>query len=911
MTSAEIRKSFLDFFAQKQHCIVPSASLLPQSPGLLFTNAGMNQFVPYFLGTEAIPYTPARAADTQKCIRAGGKHNDLDDVGYDTYHHTFFEMLGNWSFGNYFKKEAIEWAWELLVDVWGVPADRLYATVYAPGPEDPSCFDQEAYDHWKILFEKKGLDPQRHIIPGDVKDNFWMMGETGPCGPCSELHVDLTPNGDSAGRLVNQDSDLCIEIWNLVFIQYNAEADGSFIDLPAKHVDTGMGFERVCSLIQNTRGFTDFSQKPTNYSSDVFCKIFSRLEALSELRYHDIYPHTASTASDSDKTRLEQAIAFRVIADHIRTLSFSIADGILPGNTGRNYVLRRILRRAVKYGRALGFAGQSAFLPALVDTVVEQFSEVFPELTQNAKRIKTVLSEEEASFNKTLDRGLQLFESVPKSGNAFPPEEAFKLYDTYGFPIDLTALLCREGGYTLDEAAVEDYLEAARERSRGAQKKSQVKALELKTEAVTQFIGFDQPHCNAKIVEVHQQGNQLLVITDQTVFFTEMGGQAGDIGKLLINGKEFTVDKVITVGTATAHCIDASVPGDWPIGSIVTLKINTDRRKAIEMNHSATHLLHWALHKVVSPATSQQGSSVTTERLRFDFNASALSAQQIDEVEAKVNSCIHNKDTINWAEHPYSEIRHRPDIMQFFGDKYGETVRVVQIGGHNDSLNGYSMELCGGTHVRNTAEIELFKIKSESAIAAGVRRIEALCGQAAKDYLEAEKSKELAARKIALEKLSKINQALIELEAERYSVPEDANAAKIKDCVINADKALKKVQASRASQFAKTLLSEQNLSRSIALATEGPAALINELINHLKQQNYQQHACCIVDDGHQLLIAAYSGNSTEHHAGQTVQALTKAFAGKGGGKANFARGSIPDRKLKDAVLDAANKLIIK
>lgn len=911
MTSAEIRKSFLDFFAQKQHSIVPSASLLPQSPGLLFTNAGMNQFVPYFLGTEAIPYTPARAADTQKCIRAGGKHNDLDDVGYDTYHHTFFEMLGNWSFGNYFKKEAIEWAWELLVEVWGVPANRLYATVYAPGPEDPSCFDQEAYDHWKILFEKKGLDPKRHIIPGDVKDNFWMMGETGPCGPCSELHVDLTPNGDSEGRLVNQDSDLCIEIWNLVFIQYNAEADGSFIDLPAKHVDTGMGFERVCSLIQNTRGFTDFSQKPTNYSSDVFRKIFSRLEALSELTYHDIYPHTASTASGSDKTRLEQAIAFRVIADHIRTLSFSIADGILPGNTGRNYVLRRILRRAVKYGRALGFAGKTAFLPELVDTVVEQFSEVFPELTQNAARIKTVLSEEEASFNKTLDRGLHLFESVPKSGNAFPPEEAFKLYDTYGFPIDLTALLCREGGYTLDEAAVEDYLETARERSRGAQKKSQVKALELRTEAVTQFIGFDQPHCNAKIVEVHQQGNQILVITDQTVFFTEMGGQAGDIGKLLINGKEFTVDKVITVGTATAHCIDASVPGDWPIGSIVTLKINTDRRKAIEMNHSATHLLHWALHKVVSPATSQQGSSVTTERLRFDFNASALSAQQIDEVEAKVNSCIHNKDTINWAEHPYSEIRHRPDIMQFFGDKYGETVRVVQIGGHNDSLNGYSMELCGGTHVRNTAEIELFKIKSESAIAAGVRRIEALCGQAAKDYLEAEKAKELAARKIALEKLSKINQALIELEAERYSVPEDANAAKIKDCVINADKALKKVQASRASQFAKTLLSEQNLSRSIALATEGPAALINELINHLKQQNYQQHACCIVDDGHQLLIAAYSGNSTEHHAGQTVQALTKAFAGKGGGKANFARGSIPDRKLKDAVLDAANKLIIK
>lgn len=905
MTSAEIRQSFLDFFASKQHSIVPSASLLPQSPGLLFTNAGMNQFVPYFLGTEAAPYQPARAADTQKCIRAGGKHNDLDDVGYDTYHHTFFEMLGNWSFGNYFKKEAIEWAWELLVDVWGVPANRLYATVYSPGPEDPSCFDQEAYDYWSPLFEKKGLDPQQHIIHGDVKDNFWMMGETGPCGPCSELHVDLTPNGDSGGRLVNKDSDLCIEIWNLVFIQYNAEADGRFIDLPAKHVDTGMGFERVCSLIQNTQGFTDFSQKPTNYSSDIFRNIFERLETLSQLTYHDTYPHTATIATKADKTRLEQAIAFRVIADHIRTLTFSIADGILPGNTGRNYVLRRILRRAVKYGRALGFEGQRAFLPQLVDTVVTQFSEVFPELKKNAHRIKTVLSDEEASFNKTLDRGLQLFESVRKDASAFPPEEAFKLYDTYGFPIDLTALLCREGGLTLDEAAVEVYLQAARERSRGAQKKSQVKALELKTEAVTQFIGFDHPHCNAEIIDVQQQDSQVLVMTNQTVFFTEMGGQAGDLGVIILNGKQFTVEKVISIGTATAHIINNSTPADWPIGSFVTLKIDTDRRKAIAMNHSATHLLHWALHKVVSPETSQQGSSVSTERLRFDFNASALTQQQIDDIEAQVNACINNNDRIHWTELAYGEVHNRPDIMQFFGDKYGEKVRVVQMGGQEDALNGYSMELCGGTHVRSTGEIELFKIKSESAIAAGVRRIEALCGQAAKNYLDALQSKEQAEKKTALERLSKINHALVELGAERHPIPEDADAASIKAYAILADKALKKVQTSRASQLAQTLLSDEDLSQSIVLAAEGSAALVSELINHLKQKNYRQHACCIVDDGSQLLIAAYAGDMTDQHAGQTVQALTKAFEGKGGGKANFARGSIPDRSIKDSVIAAA------
>ena len=710
------------------------------------------------------------------------------------------------------------------------------------------------------------------------------MGETGPCGPCSELHVDLTPKADSEGRLVNKDSDLCIEIWNLVFIQYNAESDGSFVDLPAKHVDTGMGFERVCSLIQNTKGFTDFSQKPTNYSSDIFRKIFRKLEVMCGLTYLDIYPHTAPSISESDKNRLEQAIAFRVIADHIRTLTFSIADGILPGNTGRNYVLRRILRRAVKYGRALGFEGQSAFLPELVDTVVTQFSDIFPELNKNASRIKIVLSDEEASFNKTLDRGLQLFESVRKDASVFPPDEAFKLYDTYGFPIDLTALLCRERGITLDEPAVEAHLKAARERSRGALIKSKIKALDLKTETVTRFTGFDQPHCNAEIVEVHQQDDQILLITNQTVFFTEMGGQSGDMGSIILNGKLFKVDKVIRVGAATAHVICNSTLEDWPIGSFVTLKIDTDRRKAIAIHHSATHLLHWALHKVLSSDTNQQGSSVSTKRLRFDFNASALTHQQIEQIETLVNRCINNKDGIYWTELTYNEIQTRSDIMQFFGDKYGEMVRVVQIGGQEDRLNGYSMELCGGTHVRNTAELELFKITSESAIAAGIRRIEAVCGQAAKNHLEALKAEELAERKISHERLAKINHALIELGAERYSVPEDADAASIKACAILADKALKKLHLNHANQLAISLLSEQNLAQPIVLAAEGPAALLNELINYLKQRNYQHLARCIVDDGSQLLIGAYAGEATEKHAGQTVQSLTNAFKGKGEAK---------------------------
>ncbi len=559
MTSAEIRNSFLDFFKEKQHTTVPSASILPQSPGLLFTNAGMNQFVPYFLGTEKAPYDPPRAADTQKCIRAGGKHNDLEDVGYDTYHHTFFEMLGNWSFGNYFKEEAIAWAWELVVERWGLPANRLYATVYAPSEGDPSEFDHEAYQLWKGFFEKAGLDPKIHIVNGNVEDNFWKMGDTGPCGPCSELHVDMTPNGDTGGKLVNMDSDLCIEIWNLVFIQYNAEEDGTYRDLPSKHVDTGMGFERVCSLIQNTKNFTDFSKKPTNYATDVFQPIFRMLEKLSGKKYVDVYPGEESDA-------LEQAIAFRVIADHIRTLSFSIADSIIPGNTGRNYVLRRILRRAVKYGRTLGFNGNEPFLPRLVDTLVEEFSHVFPEIKTRAAVIKETLTLEEESFNKTLDRGMEKFENSVIE-NVFPPEDAFQLYDTFGFPLDLTALLCRERGITLDEKAVEARMEEARKLSRASQKKMVVRATEISTDVITEFLGFEKNSCEAIVLEIH--GN--LVITDKTVFFTEMGGQEGDTGTL----NDSTITSTQQIGSAIAHQIEGNIPA---VGDTVDLTINRERR---------------------------------------------------------------------------------------------------------------------------------------------------------------------------------------------------------------------------------------------------------------------------------------------------------------------------------------------
>src|SRR5436190_5483734 len=407
MTGAEILQSFLDFFREKQHAIVPSSSLMPDAPNLLFTNAGMNQFVPIFLGQQKPPWKPPRVADTQKCIRAGGKHNDLEDVGLDTYHHTFFEMLGNWSFGDYFKKEAIEWAWELVVERWKLPPQRLYATVYKPGPDEPAEFDQDAYDHWERLFRDADLDPSIHIVNGNKKDNFWMMGDTGPCGPCSELHIDLTPDGDTRGALVNKDDPRCIEIWNLVFIQFNANADGSFGPLPQRHVDTGLGLERTTAIIHGTKNFTEFSGTVSNYETDIFRPIFDELEKLSGKKYESTLPKHG-TAGESDQQKID--IAFRVIADHIRTLSFAIADGIIPSNEGRGYVLRRILRRAVRYGRTLGF--QEPFFFKLVNVVAQTMGDVFPEVRTNESRIKETIRREEESFNETLDTGIEKYDRI-------------------------------------------------------------------------------------------------------------------------------------------------------------------------------------------------------------------------------------------------------------------------------------------------------------------------------------------------------------------------------------------------------------------------------------------------------------------------------------------------------------------
>ena len=930
MTSAEIRQSFLDFFKEKQHTIVPSASLLPQSPGLLFTNAGMNPFVPYFLGEQAAPYSPPRAADTQKCIRAGGKHNDLEDVGYDTYHHTLFEMLGNWSFGDYFKTDAINWAWELLVDRWGFPPARLYATVYSPSEGDPSHFDQEAYDLWKAKFESVGLDPAIHIVNGNVKDNFWMMGDTGPCGPCSELHVDMTPEGDTQGKLVNADSDLCIEIWNLVFIQYNAEADGSFRDLPAKHVDTGMGFERVVSIIQNTDGFKDFSNKPTNYNTDTFSPLFKKLEELSGKKYVDIYPNT----EDADQTVLTDAIAFRVITDHIRTLSLSIADGIIPGNNGRNYVLRRILRRAVKYGRNLGFSGNKPFLPELVDTLVEQLGSVFPELEKKSDTIKSTLQREEESFNKTLDRGLKLFDEVATQVNGtdknFPPKEAFKLSDTFGFPLDLTQLLCRERDLTLNEEETKTFFEQAKKLSQENQQTTVVAALDIRSESTTEFVGFDKDECEATILELHKTDDKLIAITDKTPFYAEMGGQQGDEGEMLheASDAEYLISGVQQIGGARGHLVPPQA--QLNVGDTVTLRIFAHRRRPIEAHHTATHLLHWALHEVVSPDTTQQGSLVAPNRLRFDFSSAALSPEQISQVEAKVNECISKGEPVSWQEVPHTDIKDNKDIMQFFGDKYGDLVRVVQIGGKPLALDGYSMELCGGTHVRNTSEIGQFIIKKEEAIASGVRRIEAVVGDSALTYLEEQISELNGEIENASSKLEKANTALIALEQAPVDSPPrkstessptlselNTDLEAYKSAAAEAEKTLKKAATANAAKVADATLAELaesgKITSNLVEQFEGPANLLQELLNGLKKLHYTHAAFLIVDDGSKLHLGALcgeDGNNAGFGAGKLIGELAPLAGGRGGGKSDFARGAAPELTRKEELFTKATEILL-
>ncbi|MDB6154299.1 MAG: alaS [Chthoniobacteraceae bacterium] len=896
MTAAQIRQSFLDFFREKQHTIVPSSSLMPDSPNLLFTNAGMNQFVPIFLGQIQCPYFPGRAADTQKCIRAGGKHNDLDDVGLDTYHHTFFEMLGNWSFGDYFKKEAIEWAWELIIERWGFPANRLYATVYSPDKSkgDPADFDQEAWDLWAAKYRSVGLDPAKHIVNGNKKDNFWMMGDTGPCGPCSELHVDLTPAGDTHGALVNQGSAECIEIWNLVFIQFNANPDGSFSPLPAKHVDTGMGFERVASIIQGTKNFTDFANaKISNYETDIFRPIFDEIGKLSGKQYGSTLPASGSTGD----TELEKAdVAFRVIADHIRTLSFAIADGIQPGNTDRNYVLRRILRRAVRYGRTLGF--HQPFFYKLVDVLAQSMGGVFPELRVKQKHIEEVLRVEEESFNRTLDRGIEIFLSELPGNQQVSGNTAFKLYDTYGFPLDLTELMARERGLTVDTAGFEILMKEQRDRARAAQKKQIIELSQIETTTPTRFIGFDALTTDAQVVEVVALKDKTAVILDASVCYAEMGGQVGDTGELSGSGQFWRIGNTQKSGNTWLHFIDAASDDVPAVGSTINVSVDPARRAAIQRHHSVTHLLHWALHEVVSKEATQKGSFVGAEKLTFDFNHQALTPQQVRDVERLVNQRIVENASVSWKEVPHAEIKGRPGIMQFFGDKYGDIVRVVQIGGEPGALNGYSMELCGGTHTRATGEIGLFRIVGEAAIAAGVRRIEAVAGLNAYDFAQAdgERLKLLAA---------KLGSPLGEIEKRIDSMIADQK---------ELERALKAAQQREASGRAKELISKAETINGIPAIIANLGAVDGDTLQTVADALKGQFAGVIVlggsANGAVALVTAVSSEFTSKvQAGKLIQGIAPIVGGKGGGKPDAARGGGKDpSKLGEALAHAKTLL---
>jgi alanyl-tRNA synthetase len=1062
MTSAEIRQSFLDFFREKQHTIVPSSSLLPDSPNLLFTNAGMNQFVPIFLGEEKPAWRPPRVADTQKCIRAGGKHNDLDDVGLDTYHHTFFEMLGNWSFGDYFKREAIEWAWELVVERWKFPPQRIYATVYKPGPNEPAEFDQEAHDCWAAKFRAADLDPSVHIVNGSKADNFWMMGDTGPCGPCSELHVDLTAHGDTRGALVNKDDPRCIEIWNLVFIQFNANADGMFSPLPQRHVDTGMGFERVTAIIQGTKNLSDFSGAISNYETDVFRPIFEEIEKLSVNRYRSTVPppqsertdqsperayepsersaeHSESPYNHSERThasservsgalerssesaeraykqsertdasaerssqpserapeRSESAsrasgdafqmsggafqasgftpekpvfkgkeseiqqvnidVAFRVIADHIRTLSFAIADGIQPSNEGRGYVLRRILRRAVRYGRTLGF--HEPFFYKLVDVLVRTMGDVFPELREKREIVRQTIRREEESFNKTLDQGIALFEKA-FGGAELPPrltlldysmaddadptgkffdvleitklpdgtkrvqikaDLAFRLYDTYGFPLDLTELMARERGISVDVAGFEKLMDQQRVRARTAQKKQTIELANVHSFwGPTRFVGYEclKTEGGRFILE----GKQLYA--EISPFYAEMGGQVGDTGWIEGSHGERTTVLNTVRSPGGVHVLHISDPATFGPDSGVPFRqlVDTDRRNRIQRHHTVTHLLHWALHEVVSKDAVQKGSYVGPEKLTFDFSSGALSHEQVREVENLVNQRIAENARVSWTEIRYSEAKLRSDIQQFFGDKYGELVRVVQIGGEAGALNGYSMELCGGTHVRATGEIGFFKIISESAIAAGIRRIEAVAGDEVLAWARREAVKQdekfaaLSRKKPDISALTALCEGGKATAAE--SIARRASQLnRIEEEVHSWEKQQSKAAQTelrdRAGKMADELATRNASSRSIIAELAGTdGALLQIIVDRLKSRIEVPIVLAGTFDGRVNLVAAVPKTMTQTlRANEIVQQVAAVLGGRGGGRPESARGAGKDATRLPEALAKARELI--
>ena len=847
MTSKEIRKAYLDFFASKGHTIVPSAPMVVKNdPTLMFTNAGMNQFKDWLLGNSPAPFP--RATDSQKCLRVSGKHNDLEEVGHDTYHHTMFEMLGNWSFGDYFKNEAIDWAWELLTEVYKIDTDRLYATVFEGSAEDGTSLDTEARDRWLTHL------PADRVLLGNKHDNFWEMGDTGPCGPCSEIHVDLRSDEERkavpGAELVNKGHHLVIEIWNLVFMQYNRKADGSLELLPHRNVDTGMGFERLCMTLQG---------KQSNYDTDVFTGMIHKIEELSGKEY----------GKDENVD-----IAMRVIADHIRASAFSIADGQLPSNVKAGYVIRRILRRAVRYGYTfLGFG--EPFLCRLVGQLVSDMGEFYPEIALQQTLIEKVIREEEMAFLRTLDRGIKLIDSIMEKcadTKVIKGEDAFTLYDTFGFPIDLSELIASEKGYTIDLEGFETELKKQKDRARNATANEFGDWIEFHHCDNVEFLGYDFTEIDGARLTRHRTVKQknkemIQLVFDRTPFYGEMGGQVGDTGYIESeDGERIKILDTVKENNLTIH-IAEKLPSDCS-GSF-RLVVDAARRRNIENNHSCTHLLHQALREILGTHVEQKGSFVTPDYFRFDFSHfEKLTDEQIDKVEKRVNELIRTNFPLVEKRDGTMDDAKAMGAMALFGEKYGDHVRIVRFGD--------SVELCGGCHTGATGNIGFFKIVSESAIAAGIRRIEARTGLAAENIVDM------------------MENTLRSAKALFNNAPDLALA--IKKLIDENDgfkKEIENVAKEKAAAFKQVLLDEAkeiNGIRTVILRQADPAMLKNAAFMLQKEaENLAIVAAYETEDKPQLLVM-YSADlvAKGHNASNDVRAAAKAILGGGGGQSGLA-----------------------
>ena len=868
MTSKEIRKAYLDFFASKGHTIVPSAPMVVKNdPTLMFTNAGMNQFKDWLLGNSPAPFP--RATDSQKCLRVSGKHNDLEEVGHDTYHHTMFEMLGNWSFGDYFKNEAIDWAWELLTEVYKIDKDRLYATVFEGSAEDGTALDSEARDRWLTHL------PADRVLLGNKHDNFWEMGDTGPCGPCSEIHVDLRDDAERqaipGAELVNKGHHLVIEIWNLVFMQYNRKADGSLELLPHRNVDTGMGFERLCMTLQG---------KKSNYDTDVFTGMIGKIEELSGKKY----------GSDENVD-----VAMRVIADHIRAISFSIADGQLPSNVKAGYVIRRILRRAVRYGYTfLGF--NEPFLCRLVGQLVDDMGEFYPEIAKQQTLIEKVIREEEMSFLRTLDRGIKLIESIMEKSSdtkVIKGEDAFTLYDTFGFPIDLSELIASERGFSIDLKGFETELQKQKDRARNATANEFGDWVEFHHCDEVEFLGYDFTEVEGALLARHRKVKQknremIQLVFDRTPFYGEMGGEVGDSGWIESeNGERIRILDTVKENNLTIH-IAEKLPSDCSCPFKLT--VDAQRRQNIANNHSCTHLLHQALREILGSHVEQKGSYVTPDYFRFDFSHfEKLSDEQIDRVEKRVNELIRQNNPLCEKRDGTMEEATRMGAMALFGEKYGDKVRIVKF--------GESVELCGGCHTSATGNIGFFKIVSESAIAAGIRRIEAKTGREAENAVDVMEHA-LRSAKALFNNAPDLAAAIGKLIAENDAFKKEIEA-------------VAKEKAASLKQILVDSAKDINGVRVVVVRTDSdPTLLRNAAFMLQKEASNFAMIAAFAHEGKPQLMVMYSADlvAKGHNAGADVKEAAKAILGGGGGQPGLATAG---GKNVDGLDEAARVLLSK